>query len=378
MSLSARALLVCSAILFCLGLMMVFNTTSAEIIDRAAGESTSLSLIKQIVYGGIGILAGIYLLQIDAQSLIRASNLFYVLSVIMLILVFLPVVGQQINGAHRWIGVGSFTFQPSEFVKIVLPLFTINAFQNREKPLLFKHFITILALLFLPIVLILFEPDNGTAGVLIATLIMMLYLMKVRWVYWALPLMVFMSFGAFFASKMKHVVDRIQVYLNPELDLLGKGHQPYQAKIAAGSGGLFGRGFGESLQKMSYLPEARSDYIAAIYAEEFGFLGMLFLLLLYMAIGYFGFRIATQAKTRHGFYLATTLSFLLTFQAFLNLGVVSGLLPSKGTNLPLFSHGGSSLVMNLISIFLIVRVGCHEKENRICRRWHWWPRLSRH
>jgi len=163
---------------------------------------------------------------------------------------------------------------------------------------------------------------------------------------------------------MSHVPDRIRVYLNPELDLQGKGHQPHQARIAAGSGGLLGKGIGESLQKMDYLPEARSDYIAAIYAEEFGFIGMLGLIMLYMTIGGIGFAIAAKAPRIEGFYLVSILTFLICFQAFLNLGVVSGLLPSKGTNLPFFSHGGSSLMVNFIAIGLILSVAKKIKIKR--------------
>jgi cell division protein FtsW len=169
--------------------------------------------------------------------------------------------------------------------------------------------------------------------------------------------------GGAIASQRPHVNDRIRIYLNPELDLLGKGHQPFQAKIAAGSGGLFGRGVGESLQKLNYLPEARSDYIAAIFAEEFGFVGMLFLILIYMIIVYLGFNLATRSGTREGYVLATSLTFLLGLQAFLNLGVVCGLLPSKGTNLPFFSHGGSNFLANAMILCTILTVD--QKKIRI-------------
>jgi cell division protein FtsW len=160
---------------------------------------------------------------------------------------------------------------------------------------------------------------------------------------------------------MPHVSDRIRIYFHPELDLKGKGHQPHQARIASGSGGLLGRGFGESLQKLDYLPEARSDYIAAIFAEEFGFIGIISLIVLYMTIGGLGFNIAIQSKTLEGFYLVAILTFLICFQAFLNLSVVSGLLPSKGTNLPFFSRGGSSLLANFIALGLIVSASRQNK-----------------
>jgi len=162
--------------------------------------------------------------------------------------------------------------------------------------------------------------------------------------------------GGAVAYNMPHVHNRIQVYLHPELDLRGKGHQPHQAKIAAGSGKLLGRGLGESLQKFNYLPEARSDYIAAIYAEEMGFIGVLALIALYITMTACGLYIAIQSKEKGAFLLAATLTFLISIQAFLNLGIVSGLLPSKGMTLPFFSQGGSSLMVNLVVFFILLDI----------------------
>jgi cell division protein FtsW len=204
--------------------------------------------------------------------------------------------------------------------------------------------------------LILIEPDNGTVAILISLMVVLFLLTKIPWRYWALPLACLVAIGAIAALKMPHVRDRIQIYLHPELDLRGKGHQPHQAKIAAGSGGFLGRGLGESLQKLNYLPEARSDYIAAIYAEETGFLGMLALIGLYLMFAYAGFSIAFNANELGAFLSAAILSFLITIQAFLNLGIVSGLLPSKGMTLPFFSQGGSSLMINVAIVFLLLDI----------------------
>jgi cell division protein FtsW len=205
-----------------------------------------------------------------------------------------------------------------------------------------------------PIGLILLEPDNGTAAILLAALLVLFVLTRIRWTYWLLPFIGCVLAMGLVASQMKHVSERIQIYLNPELDLKGKGHQPHQAKIAAGSGGLFGRGIGESMQKLDYLPESRNDYIAAIYAEECGFVGVCALIFLYMVAGGVGFYLAASAQEARGRHLIAIFTFMLSFQAFLNLGVVSGLLPSKGTNLPFFSQGGTSLLMNFIAISLML------------------------
>ena len=170
-----------------------------------------------------------------------------------------------------------------------------------------------------------------------------------------------MSLGIVFAANMPYVKERLKVYVNPESDIYGKGHQPYQAKIAAGSGYIFGKGLGNSIQKHNYLPEARSDYLAAIFAEEFGFVGIFFLILAYMTIAFFGFYIAFHAADREGAYLATMITFLICFQAFFNLGVVSGLLPSKGIALPFFSQGGTSLLVNISALVLLLNISYAKK-----------------
>jgi cell division protein FtsW len=205
-------------------------------------------------------------------------------------------------------------------------------------------------------VLVAVEPNNGTAFVMFLSLIVLFFLMRIKAKYWAVPLVVIVLAGGVFASQMPYVKARMRVYLNPEADLLGRGHQPYQAKIATGSGKLIGKGPGKSLQKLSYLPEAQNDYIAAIFAEEFGFIGISLLIFLYSFLIYIGFSITSLAHDKTGFYLGGVLTFLIGFQAFLNLGVVSGLLPSTGLNLPLFSQGGSSLIANLTEIGLLASI----------------------
>lgn len=348
------ALLLLVAVLFSIGLLMVFNTTSAEVLDRDLEKSTYHALLKQILYAILGVGLAIGAWMIGYKKLLEQSSLLLFASVLLLLLVFVPGIGQQINGAHRWIKVLGNSFQPSEFVKYLIPLYFIQKVTSREEPLDLRAFLRLLFILAIPIALILVEPDNGTVAIILVALVILFILTKVKWTYWALPLALLLIVGAGVASRMPHVSDRIRIYLHPESDLRGKGHQPYQAKIAAGSGKLFGKGLGESLQKLDYLPEARSDYIAAIYAEECGFVGILVLIAFYLGIGYLGFYLASQATDQKSFYLIAIFTFLICFQAFLNLGVVSGLLPSKGTNLPFFSHGGSSLLANCLALSLIL------------------------
>jgi cell division protein FtsW len=260
--------------------------------------------------------------------------------------------------------VAGFSFQPSEFVKYLLPAYFIQRALAEEKGgWTLWRFFKLMALPIFAIVLIMVEPNNGTAAVVGMLLIVLCVLIRLPFKFWGIPLLMLALAGSVFAYNHPYIAARIQVYLHPELDLKGRGHQPHQARIAVGSGGLWGRGPGNSLQKLSYLPEAQNDYIAAIYAEEFGFMGMVLLVALYSAIAAISYAIAIAARDRHGFYLAAAILFLISFQAFLNLAVVSGLLPSTGLNLPFFSQGGSSLVANMVAIALLLSIAapCNQK-----------------
>jgi cell division protein FtsW len=357
MTRAAVWLIVSVALLFAIGLGSVFNTTAAEIIDRSLTTNTHTALLKQIAYSFVGILGGLFVFRWGYENLLRWSVPLALAGTLLLILVFLPGFGMTINGARRWLGVFGFPIgQPSECIKILLPAVYIHWYLKQEKPIQLNAFLKILGWLSIPMALILFEPDNGTTFILFLLLMVLFLLTRIRLLYWALPLFGISLLGATAAYHMPHVHDRIQVYLHPELDLRGKGHQPHQAKIAAGSGQLFGRGLGESLQKLNYLPEARSDYIAAIYAEEMGFIGILALIALYIALTSSGLIIAMKCTDKKAFLFAAILTFLISIQAFLNLGVVSGLLPSKGMTLPFFSQGGSSLMINFIILFILLDI----------------------
>ncbi|MES2273892.1 MAG: putative peptidoglycan glycosyltransferase FtsW [Chlamydiota bacterium] len=349
-------LVISVALLFSIGLLMVFNTTAAEIIDRSLNINTHTPLLKQILYGTGGVFLGFIVYHWGYESLLRWSFPLLIFATLLLALIFLPGWGHTINGGRRWLGIFGFSFQPSECTKILLPAAYIYWYLKQTKPIALISFLKILGAFSIPIALILLEPDNGTTAILFSLLGILFLLTHIRLSYWALPLLFMVSLGGLAAYRMPHVHDRIQIYLHPELDLKGKGHQPHQAKIAAGSGQLLGKGFGESLQKLNYLPTARSDYIAAIYAEETGFIGVVVLIALYALLAYGGFAVAIRSKDQGAFLLASILTFLISIQAFLNLGIVSGLLPSKGTTLPFFSQGGTSLIINLVCLFILMDI----------------------
>jgi cell division protein FtsW len=352
------AVLVIAAILFAFGLVMIFSTTSAEFLDHDISNKTDVVIMKQILYGVVGAAIGWCAYRLGPNKWISWSPYLLALLTLLLILVLIPGVGREVNGARRWLGFAGFSIQPSEFVKYVAPAYFLY-FLRTSPPgaMTFLTFLKLVGILAVPLALVAVEPNNGTAAVIGLLFAVMCFVTSIKFRYWVLPLIAAIAIGGTFALNHPYVVSRIKVYLHPELDLKGKGHQPHQAKIAAGSGGLLGRGPGNSLQKLSYLPEAQNDYIAAIFAEEYGFVGILILIFLYMLLSALGFSIAMQAANPEAVYYGAMVSFLIGFQAFINLGVVSGLLPSTGLNLPLLSQGGSSMMATLMGIGLLYSIG---------------------
>lgn len=356
-------LLLTAAAIFAVGLVMIFSTTSAEILDHDLDKNTYHALVRQLGYAFIGVGMACVSWKIGYSTILNWSPQLLLFFSFLLLLVLLPGIGKEVNGSKRWLKIGSLSLQPSEFVKYLVPAFFIHRIMRKKKvdEMTFLEFLKLVGVVIVPILLVLVEPNNGTAVVMGVTVAMLCFITRISFKYWAWPLLILVMAGGVFAYHLPYVSARIKVYLHPELDLKGKGHQPYQAKIAAGSGQLFGKGPGNSLQKLSYLPEAQNDYIAAIYAEEFGFLGIVGLITLYALLGYLGFHIAMHASEQGGQYMAIVVTFLICFQAFLNLGVVSGLLPSTGLNLPLFSQGGSSLMANACGIGLLLSISREDK-----------------
>lgn len=357
-------LLITVTSIFAIGLIMIFSTTSAEVLDHDLARSTHSSLVRQMLFALVGAMLAGAVWKLGYRNLIHFSPALLGLFTFLLILVLIPGIGREVNGSKRWISIAGLSFQPSEFVKYLIPAYLISRFLSFKEAMQAEDFFKVLGVVAVPAVLILIEPNNGTFAVIGMVVIVLCMLARISYKYWALPLLCFTLVGGIFAYNLPYVTARLKVYLNPELDIRGKGHQPYQAKIAAGSGKLFGKGPGNSLQKLSYLPEAQNDYIAAIYAEEFGFLGVNLLIFLYMIVGYCGFYIAFQAEDLEGFYMAASITFLICFQAFLNLGVVSGLLPSTGLNLPLFSQGGTSLMANITALGLLLNISVTSAKSK--------------
>jgi len=362
---SFHALLIGVLLLLSFGLAVLFSTSSAEAIDSDLLFNPYSSLRKQLTCLFLGVFLGAYIYKIGAQKVLSWTPLMFWAVAFLLLLVLVPSIGKSVNGAKRWLQIGSLSFQPSEFMRLLLPLYLIYRWKNFEKyESELYRFIRSFWVAFVPVVLILLEPNNGTVFFLFLSTIACIFLFCISAKYWALPLF----FGGIvlmaFAWQHPYVQKRLDSYLHPEADIKGKGHQPYQAKIATGSGKITGRGPGKSLQKLNYLPEAQNDYIGAVLAEEYGFIGVLFLVTLYALLALCGCFVALKQTNLMYFYASALITFMISLQACLNLGVVSGILPSTGLNLPFISQGGSSLIKELVALSLLLSLSGKSAEKK--------------
>lgn len=296
--------------------------------------------------------------KIDYKIYYRNANYILLICFILLILVLIPGIGVIRNGSRSWFGVGSFGIQPSEISKIGLIIFVskyLSKHQDDMKNIL-GYSIPILGLVFIFFALILLEPDFGTGAIIVLSLIALIFTSKIK-----ISFFVKLGFlgilgvvGLIIAAPYR--MARILAYLNPWSDPLGSGFQIIQSLYAIGPGGLFGLGLGNSIQKHFYLPEPQTDFIFAIVSEELGFLGIIILTVCYIILFYNVIYVSLSTEDLFGKYLSFGLVIELILQTLLNILVVVGLIPVTGVTLPFLSYGGSSLLVCLVSVGIILNI----------------------
>jgi cell division protein FtsW len=354
---SGLLLLLIAALLFSIGCVFIFNVSSAEALDSSS-SSLNKAIIKHLVFAASGVLLGFAAWQLGVSNFLRHIDLIYIGLCLVLACCFVPGISLVANGSHRWIGFAGYYVQPSEFAKFIFPLFALKKFYDLQTSygsgLQWKHVLPVYLWLGVGLGLILVEPDNRSTILSGSGIVVACFLAKLPARFWLIPMLVFASVCTSVALQLPYVQRRLEIFMNPEADTSGKGYQPYQAKIAAGSGRLSGRGLGHGLQKFSYLPEAQNDYIAAIIGEEFGYIGIATLVTLYASLLVCGFWICTLCSTPLVQMSSGIILYIIGIQVFVNLGVVGGLLPSTGLNLPFVSQGGSSLWACTLALSLLL------------------------
>ncbi|CAH1385633.1 rod shape-determining protein RodA [Candidatus Nitrotoga sp. M5] len=293
--------------------------------------------------------------------LMRAAVPAYLLGMVLLIAV--AFFGEITNGARRWLNVGVTTIQPSELMRIAVPLMMAWYFEKHEAMLTLKNYFVATLLLLLPVVLIARQPDLGTSIMIAASGFYVLFLAGISWRIMLTFLVIIMA-SMPLAWSMLHDYQRLRIMmlLDPAQDPLGRGYHTIQAIIAVGSGGMFGKGYLNGTQThLEFLPERTTDFIFAVYSEEFGLLGNLILLSLYLLVIARGFVITANASTYFTRLMAGSITLTFFTYVFVNIGMVSGILPVVGVPLPLISHGGTSMVILLIGFGMLMSIHTHKK-----------------
>jgi cell division protein FtsW len=338
------------------GAVMVFSASSARTLLSGQGDGTSF-MVKYVTYGAVGFVLMQLIARRGLDLVLKATVPLLAGAFVALLLVKVPGIGVSVNGARRWLGAGPIVFQPSEVMKLALVLYAAKLLAERPKIMRRPQNLGPLALVAGgAVLLVASQPDLGTALVISFTMAAMLVAagMPIRWLGVAGgggAMLVLM-----YAMTAPYRRDRLMTFLDPWAHASDEGFQSVQGQIAIGSGGLFGRGLGESQQKNLFLPEAHTDFILAIVGEELGVVGICGLLFLYGLIAYAGLRVAKNARGTYAKLLAAGITSLFLCQAMLNVFTVLGLLPLTGVPLPFISYGSTNLIVLLVGMGVLLNV----------------------
>jgi len=354
-------ILLLAVVLTCLGVVMVYSSSSIMAAKRYGDGFYFLK--RQAIYALGGFAAMAVLMRIDYQRWRRLAVPLFLLSALLLVVVLVPGIGSHAGGASRWIRMAGFSIQPSELVKLALVVYMAHSLARKKDKLqsyrfgFFPYMVVLAVLLFL----LLLQPDLGSALTLAIIAMIMLVVAGTRLSYLlsviipALPFLYFTIMGVDYRRK------RILAFLNPWEDPTDTGFQIIQSWIAFGTGGVFGNGLGEGKQKLFYLPEAHTDFIFSVLGEELGFVGVLVVTAMFLFLVLRGIRASLGAPDEFGCFLACGVTILLGIEAFVNIAVVLGMLPTKGLALPFLSFGGTSLMTTLMAVGILLNVSRHSQ-----------------
>ncbi len=355
-------LLACACCLMFVGLGIVFS--ASNVMAQNSYGDPFYFVKRQGFYAILGVGALLLGRKIRYQNYQRWVYPFLFISLVCLLLVFMPGIGGKVRGAARWLRLGPLTLQPSEFAKIAVVMFLAYSFARKQDKM--KHF----AIGFLPhmlvsglfIGLILIETDFGTAMTLAAIVFIMLFVGGTRLTHIILPLVGVVSMAILLVMKDPKKFARILSFLDPWKHGADVGYQLKQSLLAIGSGNLIGLGPGQSRAKLFYLPDSHTDFILAILSEEWGFMGFCLILGLFGLLVARGLRLSLRAPDTFGSYLALGLTLVIGLPAAINMGVVSGILPTKGLSLPFLSYGGSSMMASMLAVGILLNISSQVKH----------------
>lgn len=346
---------------------IVLLTILSVVIISSATHATSpegsfRTARMQVMWFLAGLVAMFFVISIDYHSFAHWSNVIYVINILVLLLVLFS--GEEGGGAQRWIGIGSFRLQPSEFAKLALVI-TLSRHLEKKKSLnTLQDLLTVFLHMAVPMMLIARQPDLGTALVLVAMTFGMMFIAGISYKMLAGIISAgILSLPLFWQILKPYQRDRILVFFNPYLDPLGKGYHVIQSKIAIGSGKLFGKGLYQGTQsQLDFLPVKHTDFIFAVLGEELGFVGGVILISLYFMLLYYSIRVAFKARDLLGTYMVVGVISMWAFQILVNIGMNVGIMPVTGIPLPFMSYGGSSFIMNMMAAGFVLNVGMRRQK----------------
>lgn len=356
-------------IVFAVFLLIVLSFSALYSVELSRADAVRY-IPKQAVALVLGLMLSIPIVAMHYSGWRQLGRNVYFFGLILLALVL--VFGVTIRGTTGWFSLFGFNFQPVEFMKLAFAVQLARYFSIKgEYPITWRHILESGALLILPVMLVMLQPDLGSASILVGTWFFILLFSGIRWYHLA----TFAASGVsatligWFFLLQDYQKDRIAVFLNPELDPLGAGYNVTQAKIAIGSGGLFGRGLGFGSQsQLKFLPEAQTDFIFSVISEELGFLGSFLVIAAFCIILWRAFVIVKRSRDKFASFLALSLSSVLVVQMIINIGVNLTLLPTTGVALPFVSYGGSSLLISLIIIALLQSIAIEQDPSDYLNR----------
>ena len=361
------ALLWSTLVLLVIGMVMVYSASMATAeAARQTGNQSSYFLIRHGVFLILALVAAGMAFQVPMATWQRWSPWLFVIGFVMLALVLVPGIGREVNGARRWLSLGLVNLQPSELMKLFAVLYAAD-YTARKMPCMHdlkKAFLPLASAMVAVGVLLLKEPDFGAFVVIISIAMAILFLGGMRARLFVILIIVLAVAFAVLIIVSPYRRDRIFGFMDPWADAFGRGYQLSHALIAFGRGELFGVGLGASVEKLFYLPEAHTDFLLAVIAEELGFVGVLVVILLFSLLIQRAFAIGRQAVALERYYsalVAQGVGVWLGVQAFINMGVNMGVLPTKGLTLPLMSFGGSGILANCVALAVLLRI---DWENR--------------
>lgn len=354
------ALLFAVLLLLCLGLIALSSASSySALLDY---NNSSYYLIRQIGFAVIGIVAMIVISKINYKIYIKFGYLIYIIGIILMLMVFLPGIGGGANGANRWLNLGITRIQPSEIMKLSLVIGLATYLEkNRNKLNSLKGYFVPAIMIGLVCVIMYFQSHLSGAIIMLAlsaTVILIdgIRFKKIYLLLIAIGLIAIIAGFVLASGSSGYRLERITAFLNSEEDTRGSNWQPTQSLYAIGAGGVFGKGLGQSRQKYSWLPEAQNDFIFSVYAEEFGFIGGVVLIILYAFFIVRGYIISMKASSKFGLLISATIITMFAIQMVINIAVVTVIFPTTGMPLPFFSAGGTALVINLAAVGIVLNV----------------------